>query len=240
MNYYYITGTSRGIGKALTLKLLQDKNNYVIGLSRTNSIEHERFEFMQIDLTNYLQVANFQFIDILDAKKVILINNAGLIGDIKHTGNTDNKAIHDTFMVNSISPAVLMNNFLKAYASLAIEKLIINISSGAGRHAIESWASYCASKSALDMFSLVVNTEQKIINKDYPAKVFSIAPGIVDTQMQDVIRETDKSDFSNVDTFVNYKNTKQLASTEDTADLLAKVISNPDKHKDVLMDLRSM
>ena len=238
MNYFYITGTSRGIGKAIALQLLQDKNNYLIGLSRTNSIEHERFEFVKFDLADYQQVANYRFLDILDAEKVVLINNAGVIGDIKHAGNTDNKAIHDTFMVNTISPAVLMNNFLKAYAPLAIEKLIVNISSGAGRHAIESWASYCASKSALDMFSTVVNDEQKLINKTHPVKVFSIVPGIVDTQMQDTIRKTDKADFGNVETFVNYKNDKQLAAPEKTASLLIKIISNPEKYKDVLLDVR--
>ena len=238
MNYFYITGVSRGIGKALALALLQDKKNYVIGLSRTNSIEHARFEFIPLDLTNYTQVANYRFIDILDARKVVLINNAGLIGNIKHVGNTDNKSIHDTFMVNTVSPSVLMNNFMNAYAGLSIEKLIINISSGAGRHAVESWASYCASKSALDMFSLVLDEEQKNINKLHPVKVFSIAPGIVDTQMQDAIREADASDFSRVGVFIDYENNRQLATTEDTANLLVNIISNPDKYEEVLIDLR--
>ena len=93
MNYYYITGTSRGIGKALALLLLQENNNYVIGLSRTNTIEHERYEHIDFDLSNFEQVANYGFIDILDAEKVILINNAGMIGDVKHAGNIDNKYI---------------------------------------------------------------------------------------------------------------------------------------------------
>lgn len=240
MNYYYITGTSRGIGKALALLLLQENNNYVIGLSRTNTIEHERYEHINIDLSNFQQIENYGFIDILDVEKVVLVNNAGMIGDVKHAGDIDNKYIHKTFMVNTVSPAVLMNNFVKAYGHLDIDKSIINISSGAGRHAIESWSSYCASKSAIDMFSSVVDDEQKLINKANPVKVFSVAPGIVDTQMQDEIRETNKADFSNVGTFVNYKNNNQLVAPEKTADLLMKIIKNPKKYKEVLLDVRDI
>ena len=240
MNYYYITGTSRGIGKAFALKLLENEDNYVIGISRTNSIKHERYEFISLDLSEFNQVENFSFIDIVDAKSITLINNAGVIGDIKHTGNIDNKLIHKTFMVNSISPAVLMNNFIKAYANLNINRLIINISSGAGRHALESWSSYCASKSALDMFSSVIELEQGIINKKNPVKVFSIAPGIVDTQIQNKIREAKKSDFNNVSTFIDLKNNDQLDAPEETVRLLMKVIENPENHKDVLLDVRNL
>ena len=240
MNYYYITGTSRGIGKALALLLLRDENNYVIGLSRTKTIVHKRYEHINLDLSNFEQVENYAFIDIIDAQKLILVNNAGMLGDVKHTGNIDNKQIHKAFMVNMISPAVLMNNFIKAYGNLAIDKLIVNISSGAGRHAIESWSSYCASKSALDMFSSVVDIEQKQINQLNPVKVFSVAPGIVDTQMQDKIREADEMDFSNVSAFVNYKKENQLDAPEKTAELLMKIINNPQKYNKVLLDVREI
>ncbi len=240
MNYYYITGTGKGIGKALALHLLEDKENYVVGLSRNNAIKHERFEFIRVDLNHFDELNMFQFIDIRDADKIVLINNAGMIGQINHVGSIDNVSIYNTFMVNSIAPAILMNNFIKAYRNYSLEKIVLTISSGAGRHAIESWAAYCASKAAIDMFSLVADEEQKILSAGYPFKIFSVAPGIVDTQMQTQIRNTDKSNFSSVDKFIDYKNNKQLSSPEKTAELLCKILQNPDKYDEVLLDVREI
>ncbi len=240
MNYYYITGTGKGIGKALALHLLEDKENYVVGLSRNNAIKHERFEFIRVDLNHFDELNMFQFIDIRDADKIVLINNAGMIGQINHVGSIDNVSIYNTFMVNSIAPAILMNNFIKAYRNYSLEKIVLTISSGAGRHAIESWAAYCASKAAIDMFSLVADVEQKILSAGYPFKIFSVAPGIVDTQMQTQIRNTDKSNFSSVDKFIDYKNNKQLSSPEKTAELLCKILQNPDKYDEVLLDVREI
>ncbi len=240
MNYYYITGTGNGIGKALALLLLEDENNYVIGLSRNNAIKHVHFEFIRLDLSAFSQVENFQFIDINDADKIALINNAGIIGEVKHIGNLSNKSIYQTFMVNTVSPAVLTNNFIKAYSRVAVEKIILNVSSGAGRHAVEAWSAYCASKSAVDMFSLVADTEQKLPKVKYPVKVFSVAPGVVDTQMQTQIRACGKDDFSAVGKFVDYKNNNELATPEKAADSLNKILQKPDKFEDVLLDVREI
>lgn len=240
MNYFYITGTGKGIGKALALLLLENKNNYVIGLSRNNAIKHERFDFIAIDLSDFSQVENFQFINIKDAEKISLINNAGIIGDIKHIGNMDNKLIYQTFMLNSICPAVLSNNFIKAYTDVSVEKIILNVSSGAARHAVEAWSTYCASKSAVDMFSLVADTEQKLEKVKYPVKIFSVAPGVVDTQMQDQIRASTKDDFSEVGKFIEYKINNKLATPEKAAVLLNKILQKPDEFNDVLLDVREI
>jgi benzil reductase ((S)-benzoin forming) len=240
MNYYYITGTGNGIGKALALLLLENENNYVIGLSRNNAIKHAHFEFIRIDLSDFSQLESFQFIDINDADKISLINNAGLIGEIKHIGNLDNKLIYQTFMVNTVSPAVLMNNFINAYSRVAVEKVILNVSSGAGRHAVEAWSTYCASKSAVDMLSLVAGTEQNLPKVKYPVKIFSVAPGVVDTQMQTQIRASTEDDFSDVGRFIDYKNNNELATPEKAAGLLNKILQNPDKFNDVLLDVRKV
>ena len=240
MNYYYLTGTGKGIGKALALLLLENPQNYVLGLSRNNELKHERFEFIPLDLSDFRNVSEFQFIDIQDAEKISLINNAGIIGDIKHVGTADNFSIYQTFMVNSIAPAVLMNNFIKAYQDVPVEKVILNVSSGAGRHAIESWSTYCASKAALDTYSQVANLEQNLHKKSSSVKVFSVAPGIVDTQMQNQIRAVDANDFSGVERFIEYKNKGELQSPEKTAELLNRILQNPELFDDVLLDVRNL
>ena len=115
-------------------------------------------------------------------------------------------------------------------------KKILNISSGAGRHTINSWADYCASKSALDMFSMVVSEEQK--KQNLPISIFSVAPGIIDTEMQVEIRSAKIEDFDKVNYFKDLKNQALLSSPKEIALKLLKVIDKPKQIEKVLLDLR--
>lgn len=240
MNYYFITGVSRGIGKALAELLLRNENNYIIGLGKTSTIQHERFEFIKIDLRNLEFVKNYQFIQIIDAESVTLVNNSGMLGDVNIVGKIENQSIIETFNLNAIAPALLMNNFTNAYQNFKGKKLVLNISSGAGRHTINSWSSYCATKSALDMFTAVANDEQKMFGLGTTVKFISIAPGIVDTKMQDEIREVDESRFSDVKRFINYKKENQLTSPKEVAEKLIQLIESQHNYKQALLDIREL
>jgi benzil reductase ((S)-benzoin forming) len=240
MNYFYISGSSRGIGKALAEELLKDSNNYVIGFSRTNTIKHEHFEFIPIDLSDTAKAMQFSFIDIIDADSITLINNSGMIGQVDHMGKIDNQSITETFNVNVVSPAILINNFIKAYQKVSCKKLIINISSGAARNPIESWGAYCASKAALDMYTSVAQLEQNVLDPSSPVKFFSIAPGIVDTQMQDQIRNVSHDSFGEVDKFITYKKENKLLQSSVVAVKIKNIIENSDKITKTIMDLREL
>jgi benzil reductase ((S)-benzoin forming) len=51
----------------------------------------------------------------------------------------------------------------------------------------------------------------KIINEEHPnIKAYSIYPGVVDTEMQKKIRDTDVEKFALKDIFVEYFNNKEL------------------------------
>lgn len=235
MDYFFITGTGKGLGHSLALELLKSKNAIVYGMSRQNSIVHKRFNFLFLDLLNQELLISFVFPMLNDATAIYLINNAGVVGEINTIGTKESKAILPTFHVNTIAPSVLMNSFVNKYQSLKAHKSIINISSGAARHSINAWADYCASKAALDMYSLVLAEEQKL--ESFPIMVSSVAPGIIDTAMQTDIRANHPKGFSKYEYFVELKNSNALSSPVDIAKALIKHIKEP-QTENVLVDLR--
>lgn len=237
MNHYFITGTSKGLGKSLAELLLKDNANLVYGISRTNSISHKNYTHFSLDLANLEEVKNFKFPKIDAATKIILINNAGIVGDIKHIGNLDNEKIISTYFINLVSPTILTNLFVRSF-NAAISKQIINISSGAGRSAIDGWSVYCASKAGLDMFSLVFKEE--IAAKKQNTKVISLAPGIIDTNMQSEIRQAKKTDFTNIDQFIAYKNNGNLALPEETAKQVIRFISDKKLMDNTICSVRDL
>ena len=88
----YITGSSSGLGKALA-ELLLEHDYSVGGISRTASIEHANYQHVYLDLANINQVVDFQFL--VDGKEVLLINNAGIIGDILPIGQTTSTSLQE-------------------------------------------------------------------------------------------------------------------------------------------------
>jgi len=240
VHYFYISGTSRGIGKALAEKLLDNEENYVIGFSRTNSIKNERYEFIPVDLSIPDNAINFRFIPIIDAESITLVNNSGILGHVEHIGNLNNQSIIESFNVNVVSPAILMNNFVKAYQNNSCRRMVVNISSGAARRAIGSWSIYCSGKSALDMYSSVAKIDQDIVKPASPIRFFSVAPGIVDTQMQKEIRGIDSNSFSEVEKFISYKSNNKLSSPDEVALKLVQLMENANKISSSILDLRDL
>jgi benzil reductase ((S)-benzoin forming) len=244
LNYYYITGTSRGIGKAFAEYLLEDPSNHVIGMSRQKTIDHPNYRHFFLDLTDMDAVANFKFELHAHPQKIYLINNAGALGAIRPIGKLTSESIITSYTLNLIAPTVLTNSFIACYNTTDTEKIILNISSGAGKNPIDGWAVYCASKAGIDMFSRVVDAEQQIraqhpqesIHKGF--KIFSIAPGVVNTQMQTEIRSASKENFSRLEDFKNYKATDQLADPTTISKKYFKILADIGSIKDVLSSVK--
>ncbi len=235
MNYFYITGTSSGIGHAIAELLLKDAQNVVFGISRRNTITAQSYHHHFMDLFDVTAAQHFEFDDLNDAKRIVLINNAATLGEVKHVGALSSGAIIRGYNLNLVGPAILTNNFIKAYRDAAAEKIIINISSGAAHHPLDGWSIYGSTKAGLDVLSQVVAKEQELDKLDYPFTVFSVSPGIVDTAMQDGIRALDRTDFNNVDLFIHYKEQGVLVKPKDVATKFLDLIERSNEYKEVLV-----
>ncbi|WP_375558756.1 SDR family NAD(P)-dependent oxidoreductase [Bernardetia sp. OM2101] len=250
---YFITGTSSGIGYALTNHILANQTDiHVHGISRKRLIHHQNYTHHTLDLADLEDVNRFfdelkiSKKEALETQKVVLINNAGTLGEVGYVGKLDNKDIVQTMTINTLSPFLLMNEFLKKFGketyinankkSVPLEKLIINISSGAGKRPIDGWASYCASKAGLNLFSEVIKEEEKHLNQN--THVFNISVGVVDTNMQAQIRKTEESQFSNVEYFKELKKNNELASPTFIAGKIYSIIEQPQNFEDIWQKLQ--
>lgn len=191
----YVTGVSSGLGKALANYLL-NKGCEVIGIGRKNSIDHEKYSFIHCDLSDLDTVTKVNFES--DSEGCILINNAGVIGPIRRISDQRSSEVIELMNVNTLAPMLLCQRFLE---QIPMDKrsIILNISSGAANRPIPSWATYCASKIAIDRFSETIYLEE--LEKGRNIRVYSIAPGVVDTDMQKTIRSADPQHFSSLSQF---------------------------------------
>lgn len=103
------------------------------------------------------------------------------------------------------------------------EGVLINISSGAAQRAIAGWGAYCASKAAVDMLTEVVALEE-----GPRLRAHSVAPGIVDTDMQASIRAQTPDRFPDVERFRALKLEGRFSSVEHVARHLLALAFDPE------------
>lgn len=227
MNIFIITGASKGIGEACFTQL-QAAGETVIGMARSNPLEHSLFE--EIDLTDRAKrqgvIGRLLEPYLKKANSFTLINNAGTVEPVGKVGTLPSEAIQQAIELNLTAPIELANEFLNVLADMDAKKQIVNISSGAGRNASEGWGVYCTTKAGLDRFSEVIRLEQQ--RSEYPTGIVSIAPGIIDTGMQETIRSSDKEGFPMLEKFIDFKESGKLSSPEDTAKRLLEWIQRED------------
>ncbi|MCO5259641.1 MAG: SDR family NAD(P)-dependent oxidoreductase [Crocinitomicaceae bacterium] len=208
-----ITGVSSGIGYALT-QLFLSKGEKVVGIGRRNSIQHANFQFIEKDLS---KTTDFSFLTpfINDSKEILLINNAAIIGNLERVSEQTHTDVTEVMQINTIAPILLIQSIMYQF-SLHLPLTILNISSGAARRPIPACASYCASKAALDMYAQTIYLEEKERGRNI--KMYSVSPGVVDTDMQLKMRSVSSAKFSSADTYKTLKKNKELQNPEQIAE----------------------
>lgn len=234
---YIVTGASKGIGEALANQL-EAANHQVLRLARTNP--KSLSNLISVDLTNssasIAAMTDWLKPRLDNASSVTLINNAGTVEPMGIVGKIDESALIQALMLNVGAVISLTNAFVALTDEFKGQKFVMNISSGAGRNAYEGWGVYCATKAAVDRFTEVLMKEQSM--KTNPVKVTSIAPGIIDTDMQSTIRSSTEELFPNLERFIDYKNTGKLSSPEATAAALLRYLASDKMGITAITDIR--
>ena len=234
----FITGVSRGLGKAIA-ELYLSKGEKVTGIGRSANIDHPNFSFLNCDLSDLDAVRELDLMSIgFDPvnEPITLINNAGIIGEINRISDKENSDVDHVLTVNVSAPVILTHKIYKNTKNKNSFTLV-NISSGAANRAIPSWASYCASKAALNMHTETFFLEER--EKGYTPKVYAVAPGVIDTGMQSQIRAANPENFSALENFKSLKEDGNLFSSEEAAKRLYHLVCS-DYTDDVFHDLRNV
>ncbi|HEY0955660.1 MAG TPA: SDR family NAD(P)-dependent oxidoreductase [Roseateles sp.] len=232
MHLYIVTGSSRGLGAALVRQLGQPGNT-VLGIARRAdpALPAEQWT---LDLADPLPAAA-RLQTWLRAHtgwhSATLINNAALLSEPGPLAATDLAQLSAALRVGLEAPTLLSRVFL-AETNGVPQRRILNISSGLGRRAMAGSASYCAVKAGLDHLSRALALEAPDVG------VASLAPGVIDTDMQVQLRGADPASFPEQARFQGLKDGGQLQTAEGTADAIVRFLMRPDFGKTVVCDIR--
>src|SRR5436190_16462776 len=236
-----VTGHSRGLGAAMAAELLARRVPVLGNSPRDNSerpASHPA-DLMEVKLdlsdmgalkrwTDAPALADF----VRDVKRPLLINNAGLLEPMGPMSTQDMEDVGRTVAVNV--GAVLMMSVAFVQATTASDdRRILQISSGAGRKPYAGWSIYCATKAALDHHA-------RCVALDGPPglSISSIAPGVIDTDMQAEIRASSDDRFPERPRFVAMHRDNALPSAAQRAEAIVEYLLSESYGSEPVFDLR--
>lgn len=222
MKTIIITGGSKGLGKEIVDLYLKDEWN-VIELSRSgNGHSH-----IQLDLSKTESVSKC-IEDILESlskssiDEFIYINNAATLSPISNFTKIADEDIVDSLNVNIISPMMIMRRIIESFRDHKIKKTLINVSSGAAKKGYSGWSLYCTGKAGIENFMNSLTEEEK--HEEYPFSILNIDPYIMDTSMQEEIRNSTKKDFPSLERFRSFKIENELMQPQEVAKIIMELL----------------
>jgi NAD(P)-dependent dehydrogenase (short-subunit alcohol dehydrogenase family) len=124
------------------------------------------------------------------------INNAGVLEPMGPQRDHDPAAVERALLVNVGGVANGTRAFTRRVAAGPDRpRTLVNVSSGAATSVYAGWSIYGATKAAVDHFTRIVAVEEPGV------RCVAVAPGVVDTDMQAMIRTHDAADFPAIDRF---------------------------------------
>ena len=228
---YLVTGASKGLGRSIC-EILATNGFTVIGIARKSkelsSLENNLKNInansatFACDLSSETQIA-------LTADKITndfplihgLIHNAGIIGPVGSMFNVETNLWNETIQVNLLAVQQLTKLLYPSMVK-AQRCRVTTISSGAAVNSLESWSAYCTSKAGLEMWTRSLADE----GSSHGISAVSVAPGIVDTDMQATIRSVSADDFPMVERFIGFHNNGDLVAPSNVAASLYELMTS--------------
>lgn len=193
-----VSGGSRGIGASIVETLASSGFdvvlNYRFSADKANDIasKFSNVVTFQADVSDHAQVKSLVDFTISKFGRIdLLVNNAGIdfINTLSDTSDSD----FDTVLRNNLYSAFYLSKEVSPYMINAKSGLIINISSIWGIVGASCEMAYSVSKAGLDAMTKSLAKELGPSN----IRVNSIAPGIIDTDMNSFLSKEELSEIVN-------------------------------------------
>jgi len=228
-----VTGASRGLGLALARQLLAT-GAHVLTISRhpaALAAGAGTLEQWSADLGEAAPVAArleawLRGVDPATLASATLVNNAGVISRLAPLAEVPAADLSNALRVGLEAPMLLGAAFLRATADWTPPRRLLFVSSGLGRRAMAGSASYCAAKAGLDHLARALALEEAA--RPHGARVVSLAPGVIDTDMQVQLRAADPALFPDHGRFVGLKAGGQLDSPDEAAARVLRFLARAD------------
>jgi NAD(P)-dependent dehydrogenase (short-subunit alcohol dehydrogenase family) len=173
-----------------------------------------------VDVTDFDQLAGFADAVVDRFGRIDLwVNNAGLLATIGPLAEADPGETARVVAANLTGVLFGSTLFSAHVRSRPGPGVLVNVSSGASGHPYQGWAAYCATKAGVDMATEVVALEER----DHGLSAYSVAPGLVDTDMQAAIRATAEDRFPDVARFRRAKDLNAFNSAPWVAERLLEL-----------------
>jgi NAD(P)-dependent dehydrogenase (short-subunit alcohol dehydrogenase family) len=245
---YILTGASRGMGLAMAEQLLQAGHSLLCIARHANPALSSLASQTGAQLTQWTQdladgqaaserlKAWLQKQNPTELVSVHLINNAGVIPPIVPLSQSKPADLAQALRVGLEAPMQLCAAFLGATADWSIPRKVLNISSGLGRSPMASQAGYCAAKAGMDHFTRCMALDEAL--RPNGAKVCSLAPGVIDTDMQVQLRGAAGQAFPDQAKFLGLKAQGLLSSPAHAAAQVLAYLARPDFGRQPIGDVR--
>jgi benzil reductase ((S)-benzoin forming) len=155
--------------------------------------------------------------------ELVVISNAATLDPIAPNGALDSESIQRNLNINLVGAIIFMNAALRAFGGHAARKTLVSISSGAAHKGYAGWSLYCASKAGLENYLRAVAAEQQ--REAQPFATLSIDPGVMDSGMQALIRQTSTEQFPARERFIGLHQSGQLRPPGDIAAAIVELVA---------------